>query len=78
MIEVRVLIDCFKDNDIYQKETTIRRGGKELKIHQKLLMKDDEYSISKERAKYLSKKGIVEIIEKSKSSKSDNAEDTNE
>lgn len=78
MVEVKVLIDCFKDNEIYQKETIIKRGGKEIKIRQKLLMKDDEYSISKERAKYLSKKGIVEIIEKSKPSKSNNVEDKNE
>ena len=51
MIEVKVLIENFKDEE-----------NKQLG----LLQPGFKYSITKERAKYLSEKGIVEIIKPKK------------
>lgn len=64
MIEVEVLIDDFKDKEIYDKKTTIIRNGKEIEIQFKLLQKGDIYKVSKERYQILSKKGIVAKIKK--------------
>jgi hypothetical protein len=69
MIEVQVLIDNFKDLDNYSKKITITRNGKEKEIQFELLQKGDIYKISKERANYLSEKGIVKAYKESKSKK---------
>lgn len=64
MIEVEVLKDNFKDKENYNKEITIKRNNKEIKILRKLLQKGDIYSVTKERYEVLSKKGIVAKVKK--------------
>lgn len=64
MIEVEVLIDNFKDLEIYNKPTKVIRNGKEIEIQFKLLQKGDIYNIVKERYALLSKKGIVAKVKK--------------
>lgn len=73
MIEVEVLIDDFKDLEIYNKKVKVRRNSQELELQFKLLQKGDIYSISKERYALLSKKGIVAKVKKD--SKAENKED---
>ena len=64
MTEVEVLIDNFKDLEIYNKSTKVIRNGKEIEIQFKLLQKGDIYNITKERYALLSKKGIVAKVKK--------------
>jgi len=59
MVEVEVLIDNFKDNEVYNTEIIVKRNGKEVKLLNKLLQKGDVYYIRKERYVLLSKKGLV-------------------
>lgn len=73
MIEVEVLIDDFKDLEIYNKPTKIIQNGKEIEIQFKLLQKGDIYNITKERYILLSKKGIVAKVKKD--SKAESKED---
>lgn len=54
MVEVKVLIKNFKDKE---------------NKHLGLLQPGYKYSITKERAKYLSEKGIVEIIKEKEGKK---------
>lgn len=64
MVEVEVLINDFKDTENYNKKIIVKRNGKEIELHSKLLQKGDIYSIRKEREKYLSSKGIVKRLKK--------------
>ena len=66
MVEVRVLINNFKDKENYNKRITIIRNGKEQMIQFTLLQKGDIYKITKERATYLIEKGIVELYKEQK------------
>ena len=75
MKEVRVLIDNFHDKENFNKEITIKRKGKEVKVKCELLHNDDIYYVTKERFKYLAEKKIVEEVKKPKE---ETTNDTNE
>ncbi len=64
MIEVEVLINSFKDNENFYKQTKVLRNGKEIILYGNLLFKGDRYFITKDRYKELSEKGIVTKIKK--------------
>lgn len=66
LVRVEVVIDNFHDKENFNKEITIVRNEKEMKIKGKLLMAGDKYFVSKERAAHLKEKGIVTILKKDK------------
>lgn len=75
MVEVEVLINNFIDKENYNKEITVIRNGKELKLQHKVLLAGDIYKISKTRYNILSKKGIVKKVNNTTKNKQENKED---
>lgn len=72
MIEVKVLINNFRDIENYPKKINIIRNEKEMEVQNELLQIGDRYKITKKRYKELSEKGIVaKYQENSKVNKED-------
>lgn len=66
MVEVEVLINNFKDLEVFPVETKVVRNGVEILLQNELLQKGDTYSITKERYTKLSKLGYVTKAKKDK------------
>lgn len=65
-VEIEIQIDSFKDEERFNQVTSVGRNGTKVNLVNKLFFKGDTYSVSKERAKYLEKKGIAKIIKEDK------------
>ncbi len=74
MVEVRVLIDNFYDNETKNYHEVLR-DDKKIALNGKLMFTGDIYEVSEERAKVLSNLKYVEIKEKEKKEKKAVVED---
>ncbi len=71
-VQVEVLVDAFKDKEIFNKPTKIIRDGEEIEVVQKLLRKGDRYETTLDRARYFEKMNALKRTEKIQKKEEDN------